>query len=124
MKRKTITLILLICLLGITWLIIKNNIIKQAENIYISDLELSNVDDGVYVGEYELLPVKAVVQVQVNNCKVYEIKILEHQNGLGKKAEIINDWVIEKQSLKVDLVSGATVSSKVILKAIENALSK
>ena len=31
---------------------------------------------------------------------------------------------IEKQSLKVDLVSGATVSSNVILKAIEKALNK
>lgn len=37
---------------------------------------------------------------------------------------MINDWVIEKQSLKVDLVSGATASSKVILKAIEKALNK
>lgn len=50
--------------------------------------------------------------------------MLEHQNGLGKKAGIINKSVIDNQTLKVDSVSGATVSSKVILKAIENALSK
>lgn len=124
MGRKTIILMLLICLLGLTWLIIQNNIIKRADNIVVSGLELSNVDDGVYIGEYILSPVKAVVQVQVNNGKIYEIKILEHQNGMGKKAEMINEWVIEKQSLEVDLVSGATVSSKAILKAIENALSK
>lgn len=43
---------------------------------------------------------------------------------VDNKAKIINNHVVEKQTLDVDLVSGATVSSKVILKAIENALSK
>ena len=36
--------------------------------------------------------------------------------------ELINN-VIKNQSLDVDVVSGATVSSKAILKAIENALN-
>lgn len=126
MKKKAIILIiiLLICLLGLTWSIIKNNIVKQADNIVISNLELSSIEDGSYIGEYTLSPVKVIVQVQIKNYKINEIKILEHQNGFGGKAEIINDRVIEKQTLEVDLVSGATVSSKVMLKAIENALSK
>jgi len=38
-------------------------------------------------------------------------------------AELITDMVIDSQSLKVDVVSGATYSSKIILKAIENALA-
>ncbi len=88
------------------------------------DLELTNVEDGIYKGEFSLLPVKAVVQVSVKDHQIQEIKILEHKNGLGEKAEIIIDRVIEKQSSDVDKVSGATVSSKVLLKAIENALVK
>ncbi len=39
-------------------------------------------------------------------------------------AEIITDKVIDTQSLQVDAISGATYSSKTILKAIENALKK
>lgn len=50
------------------------------------------------------------------------IKIIEHENGLGSKAEKIVDDVISRQSLKVDAVSGASASSKCIIKAIENAL--
>lgn len=50
------------------------------------------------------------------------IKIIEHENGLGGKAEKIVDDVISRQSLEVDALSGATVSSKYIIKAIENAL--
>jgi len=49
--------------------------------------------------------------------------ILEHDNGKGGKAEKIVDDVIKAQSLNVDVVSGATVSSKVILKAGEMALA-
>lgn len=50
------------------------------------------------------------------------IKIIEHENGLGSKAEKIVDDVISRQSLKVDAVSGAAASSKCIIKAIEDAL--
>ena len=50
------------------------------------------------------------------------IKIIEHENGLGSKAEKIVDDVISRQSLKVDAVSGAAASSKCITKDIENAL--
>jgi uncharacterized protein with FMN-binding domain len=49
---------------------------------------------------------------------------VKHVNGQGKPAEVITEKVIETQSLQVDVVSGATYSSKVILKAIENALAK
>lgn len=50
------------------------------------------------------------------------IDIIRHLNGLGSSAESIVDKIIEKQSLEVDAVSGATLSSKCILKAVENAV--
>ena len=56
--------------------------------------------------------------------KISNINILEHKNERGTPAEIIPKKVVDAQSLKVDVVSGATNSSKVILKAIENALTK
>lgn len=123
-KKSVILIVVLICLIGLTWFIIKTNIVKRANNVIISNLELSSIDDGNYVGEYTLSPVKVIVQVQIKEHQIHEIQILDHQNGLGKKAEKINTRVIEKQTLKVDSVSGATVSSKVILKAIEDALKK
>jgi uncharacterized protein with FMN-binding domain len=47
---------------------------------------------------------------------------LKHVNGKGTAAESIPETVVEKQTLQVDSVSGATYSSKVILLAIETAL--
>lgn len=54
MKKKVIiliTILVLICLFGLAWSIVKNNIVKQADKIVISNLELSNIDDGIYTGE-------------------------------------------------------------------------
>ena len=124
MKKKIIILILLICILGLGWSIIKANIINQANKITISHLDLSSIDDGIYEGEYTLFPVKVIVQVVIGNHQIHEIKILEHQNGLGKEAETIIQGVIDKQNLNVDLITGATVSGKVILKAVDIALNK
>lgn len=96
---------------------------KQVADITISNVNLSKVVDGTYTGSYEVLWVAAEVKVTVKNHKITGIKLVKHKNGRGTPAEIIPNKVVEAQSLEVDTVSGATSSSKVILKAIENALS-
>ncbi|CCQ94572.1 FMN-binding domain protein [[Clostridium] ultunense Esp] len=114
----------LIGIIGVGWQIISSNIVKEANQMIVSSVDLSSIQDGSYTGEYILSPVKVEVEVVVKNNEIYDIKILEHQNGFGEKAEAIIEEIIEKQKLNVDLVSGATVSSKVILKAVENALGQ
>jgi uncharacterized protein with FMN-binding domain len=92
-------------------------------NAQLPDLTVK--PDGVYRGGYNLsgMPVKAVVDVTVQDKRLSFIKIIEHKcSPIGKKAEKIIDRIIERQSLDVDVVSGATASSKTILKAVEKAL--
>lgn len=96
----------------------------EAKNIQIENIDLSNIEDGVYNGNYNFNGlVKVEVEVSVKNSAISDIKLLRHDNGRGKDAEKIPEDVIKAQSLNVDTISGATVSSKVILKAIENALT-
>ena len=64
------------------------------------------------------------MEVLVKNHAIVEVRLLEHDNGLGSTAEIITDMVIQRQSVEVDAISGATISSKTILKAVENALTE
>jgi len=87
--------------------------------------DLTKFSDGVYRGNYVLTgtPVKVTLDVNILNNQISNIKILEHScSQIGKKAEDIIDSIIEKQSLEVDVVSGATASSISILKAVEDAL--
>lgn len=92
--------------------------------IAIQNVDLTRVRDGSYTGEYKSNPVEVVVKVDVANQKITRIQIEKHECGLGKKAEKITKDIVDKQSLEVDTVSGATHSSKVILKAVEVALEK
>lgn len=86
------------------------------------DIDLSKVSDGVYTGSYDSGPVVVEVKVTVSGHAITDIELVKHRNGQGSAAEAITGKIIAAQSLKVDVVSGATMSSKVILLAIENAL--
>lgn len=85
---------------------------------------LGQVKDGVYVGKAKAFPVKVTVEVKVAGGKMEDIKITEHFNGRGKPAEAIVPRILERQSLDVDVVAGATWSSVTILMAVADALKK
>lgn len=92
------------------------------KNMTIDDIDLSKINDGIYKGSSEAILVAADVEVTIQNHRISKIDLVRHLNGQGKPAEVMPDKVIKAQSLKVDTITGATSSSKVILKAIENAL--
>jgi len=81
--------------------------------------------DGIYRGSYDLsgTPVNVILDVTIQNHKITKIEIVKHScSPIGKKAEKIIDQIIAVQSLDVDAISGATASSKSIIKAVEDAL--
>jgi len=88
----------------------------------LADINLEKTSDGVYTGSYSALPVAAEVKVTLEAHRIVSIELIEHKHGQGANAEILPEIVVQAQSLDVDLVAGATYSSKVILKAIEDAL--
>lgn len=87
-------------------------------------IDISQIPDGAYVGVYDVDLVYAKVEVTVRDGAVTDIDILEHKNGRGRPAEIVADRIVGEQRIDVDAVAGATNSSTVIKKAVENALSK
>ncbi len=95
-----------IALVIITTSVLANQSIKE---IHINNVDLSKIEDGTYLGEY-------------SNSPVTEINLLEHVYALGEKGEVVLQEIIAKQTLEVDMKTGATVSSMTIVKAIENAL--
>jgi uncharacterized protein with FMN-binding domain len=97
---------------------------ERIERLEIKDVVLSTVKDGDYQSAQNYFPVTAKVLVSVRKGRIVDIKLLSHRHGPGHGAEAILQRVMDRQSLAVDAVSGATYSSKVVLKAIESALKK
>ncbi len=119
-----ITVVLLIGLaIGAKFLMDVQSYQEQIAAMQISDIDLSNVPDGAYEGSYDAGLIKVEVLVAVKDHKISDIDLIKHDNGQGAPGEAVIPEVIESQSLQVDTVSGATNSSKVILKSIELAIN-
>jgi len=97
---------------------------KVIADTVIATPDISLVQDGVYNGFFDAGLISVDVDVVVKGHRIAGITINEHHNGRGASAEVITEDVILNQTLDVDTVSGATNSSKVILKAIELALEE
>ena len=88
----------------------------------IGTVNLSTIADGEYIGACQNKILFAVVKVEIQNHKIIGIDVVEHKASYMEQAEQIAGAVCSEQSLEVDAISGATLTSDTVLKAIENAL--
>lgn len=87
-------------------------------------VDMQTAADGVYEGAADAGLVKVRVRVTVEAGRIAAIDLLEHQNGLGGKAEAILSDMLAANTCAVDAVTGATLSSQTIKSAVSNALQK
>ncbi|MGI6174192.1 MAG: FMN-binding protein [Christensenellales bacterium] len=118
-----IVLVVLIAIGFAGFQIASRKIVSDAVALPVEEIDISKIEDGTYPGSYAIFPVKVSVETTILQGKITRIDLLEHFNGKGATAEIIVDHIIDKQSLQVDGVSGATVSSVAIKKAVEDSLN-
>lgn len=95
---------------------------RAVRETVIQEVNLSRVADGTYTGEYDVGFVYAKVEVTVAGGAITDVRILEHKNGRGGPAEAVTGAIVDQQRIGVDAVTGATNSSTVLKKAVENAL--
>ncbi len=98
--------------------------LEGLKDMPIARVDVSKLADGDYPGAYKAFPVEVELVVRVRGGRIDGIDLLKHSNGKGKPAEALIPLAVERQDIDLDAVSGATYSSKVIMKAMEDALSK
>lgn len=87
-----------------------------------NEVNLNEIPNGEYVGSCDVGLISATVNVDIEDGRIENIDLVKHKNGKGKAAEGIVGDIVQQQKIDVDAISGATNSSKVIKKAVENAL--
>lgn len=99
---------------------------KKAKSISGGDLDLSKIKDGTYEGSGTGFHGTIKVSVTVKDHKITAISVLSSSDDASffnrAKSGVIAG-IISSQSLNVDVVSGATYSSKGIIAAVKNALT-
>jgi uncharacterized protein with FMN-binding domain len=100
---------------------------KEARSLLLNAVNFGKLNDGTYHGAYAggMYKWRAnECQVTVSSGKVTDIQMVGSKDPGGKNTqhEELYDRVIKAQSLQVDTISGATLTSKAYLQAVENAL--
>ena len=97
--------------------------INETRKMSIQKVDITKLSDGNYFGEYSYGKTTYKVEVIIENKRIIDIKVLQTRDSpYAKKAEGVIKSIVNEQRNDVDAVSGATTTSKALLKAIENAL--
>ncbi|WP_238948140.1 FMN-binding protein [Clostridium sp. YIM B02569] len=103
-----------------------NNALSQAEiNVSLTSNNQGKYNDGTYDGIGQGKGPELKVAVTVKDDKITNVEIVSNNETKGKEAlAVIPSEIIEKQSTEVDAVSGATMTSKGIMMAVNDALNQ
>lgn len=98
---------------------------KTVRAMPIEAVDLASVQDGTFQGDFSYGGFTYEVSVTVKDHRIETIDILKNRDTKhARQAEGVIPKVISAQTVNVDVVTGATTTSKALLKAIENALKK
>lgn len=88
----------------------------------IEAVDLSMIPDGVYPGRFGDFLVDVALEVNVKDGMITEIVVKEQKCGKGYEGLATVERILLGQTPKVDVVVGATWSSKCIMIATNQAL--
>jgi uncharacterized protein with FMN-binding domain len=89
----------------------------------VNEVDLSKVADGLYPGSFRAGRFSYSVEVMVKDHKIEAVKSAGRKQAQDAVVRQIFARIVEGQSVKVDTVSGASLTTKAVSKAVENALS-
>jgi uncharacterized protein with FMN-binding domain len=123
--RKTVLimggLLPLVLIIGLTVQYIQ---LESYRNLPIKNINLSEVTDGWYIGEADY-GFRFVVLVDVRDHKIQDVRVIRnYDNVYAQLAEGVITKVLKNNDLNVTAVTGATTTSKCLMKAIEHAIEE
>ena len=101
-----------------------NELLKEVDTEFaiMEKIDMSKIENGEYNYRFGKIPVFIDLTVVVKDHKIESVIIQEQSSGPGYDALETIDRILSKQQAKVDVVSGASTSSKVIMIATHKAL--
>ncbi len=98
--------------------------LQEGQSIEVNNVDLSYLeDDGFYTGSFNFGRWSNEAKVTLEDKKIVDIEFTDDVAfSKDEVREEIIGKIISNQKVKVDVVSGATVTSKAYMKAVEDAL--
>lgn len=110
-------------ILGVTLGVLGYCDLESYRNMDISSPDLSRIPDGDYLGSVNYAGFDYSVQVLVREKQIADIDVKQNRDSpYALFAEGVLPRILEKQTPNVDGITGATTTSKCLMKAVEVAL--
>ena len=119
-----LSVILIFILVSVSGIFYLARGLNEGKDIRINGIDVSNLNDGIYNGKYKAGRWTNELNITVKDHKIIKIDIKDDVTFPNSDVsyELFSE-VIGKQNTTVDVISGATVTSKAYLKSIEDALN-
>jgi uncharacterized protein with FMN-binding domain len=97
--------------------------LQRIRNMTIEEPDLKKMENGRYIGKTEVGGFSYIVEVIITNHRIEDIKVLKNRNSsYARWAEAVIPRILKRQTLNVDAVTGATTTSKALMKTVSNSL--
>jgi uncharacterized protein with FMN-binding domain len=121
MKRGLLITLIIVAALVVVIVITLFGGMGYIKGMTISPVDLSQVADGTYRGDFSRGRWKFAVEVSLANHRIETIRLTDSKQESDLTRKIV-EAIVAKQSVILDAVSGASISTKAFAKAVENAL--
>lgn len=98
--------------------------IREASRLPFYKIELSEVEDGIYNGKTETSFLHLELELEVENHRIKEIKVLQNDGIDGEKARPIIEEMIAENKIVVPAIKGAERGSLVYISCASTALAR
>jgi uncharacterized protein with FMN-binding domain len=122
--KLALRIIVIVVVVTAALFLLASNGLNDIQHMQINNIDLSQLDDGVYTGSFKKTRWKHDVDVTIKDHRIVAIDNTNKLAGFNKTtADDATKLMIEKQTILIDAVAGATVNTKAFQKAVENALA-
>ena len=97
---------------------------REAANLPYYQIELSDIEDGLYKGQAQTSFLHLELEVQIENHQIKDIKVLQNDGLDGEKARPIISEMIAQNKIVVPAVKGAERGSLVYISCVSTALAR
>lgn len=98
--------------------------LREAANLPYYKIELSDIEDGIYTGKAQTSFLHLELEIQIENHKIKDIKVLQNDGLDGEKARPIVTEMIEQNKIVVPAIKGAERGSLVYISCVSTALAR
>ena len=97
--------------------------LREAANLPYYKIELTEIEDGIYTGKTQTSFLHLELEIQIENHKIKDIKVLQNDGLDGEKARPIVTEMIEQNKIVVPAIKGAERGSLVYISCVSTALA-